>query len=133
MKKYQLLSLVILAFMFAACSTNEPENAFTGVWEYILPGGEKSTCDLFVITSDSIKAIDCQTQEEHYHAHYTFLRDSVIELERCWLKGVSPLYNAEAQMYFDEDKYLIISPFDFDIAQTARNYSKLKLKKHEEK
>jgi len=49
MKKYQLLSLVILAFMFVACSTNEPENAFIGVWEPILPGEEKYWLECFLL------------------------------------------------------------------------------------
>ena len=115
----------VLALLFAACNNNEPSNAFVGTWETVVPEGEK-IYDIFVITSDSIKAINA----EQYHAHYKILRDSVIELERCWMPKDYEKYISEAQMYFDESGYLIIQPFDLTIAQNYPTYVSLKLTKH---
>ena len=128
----------ILAVLFAACNTNEPAKAFIGTWE---PVGYE-TYDTFVITSDSIKAIKCDTKEEHYQAHYKVLRDSVIELERCWLerqyKNAGPsdwnpeeYFFTEAKMYIDGEGCLVIEPFDYGslLVEIKPNYAILKLKK----
>lgn len=134
MKKIFIL-LTLIAAIFAACNSNEPEKKFVGTWD---PVG--SDCDVFVITSDSIKAIQNETGLEHYQAHYKMLRDSVAELERCWLgenhSGLDfhpeDYFVAEVKMYIDKDGYLIIQPFDTGspLSQQYPNYAWLKLKKH---
>ena len=48
--------------MLAACNTNEPIKKYVGVWEPV----RYEDCDIFVITSDSIKAVQNETGLEHY-------------------------------------------------------------------
>ena len=138
MKK--LCILAVTAVLLVACETNHPSKAFIGTWE---PVGYEEY-DIFIITSDSIKAIQCDTKKEHYQSHYKILRDSVAELERCWLKettqGINSsqsdlnseqFYIAEVQMYLDKEGYLVIHPFDIvgELSQIVPNYTFLKLRK----
>ena len=137
MKKILLFAML---FLLAACNSNEPNKAFIGKWD---PVGYEGV-DVFVITSDSIKAIQCDTKEEHYQCHYKILHDSIAELERCWLKettqGINSsqsdlnpeqFYIAEVQMYLDKEGYLVIHPFDIvgELSQIVPNYTFLKLRK----
>lgn len=137
MKKILLFAML---FLLAACNSNEPNKAFIGKWE---PVGYEEY-DVFVITSDSIKAINCDTKEEHYQCHYKILHDSIAELERCWLEKLAEdkdttqsdfnpeqFYIAEVQMYLDKEGYLVIHPFDIvgELSQIVPNYTFLKLRK----
>ena len=127
-----------------ACSNNEPKRAFEGTWE---PVGYEE-CDVFVVTTDSIKAVSCDTHEDHYQCYYHMVRDSVAQLERTWLieaqrrsdslQGdwdVRRHFYAEVQMYLDKEGYLIIHPYDYhsewDLSQVVYypDYRKLKLKR----
>ncbi len=132
MKKFLLLALMACAFI--ACDKKSTSRNFEGVWE---PVGYEE-CDQFVITSDSIKAIRLDNYMEHYQCHYTILRDSIVELERCWMvdatdngNASSSDYTSEVYMYIDKDKYLIIRNFllESELSQMNPNYTHLKLKK----
>lgn len=138
MKKMKMqLLLFIAAWLFAACDNIEPNKAFVGVWE---PVGYED-CDQFVITSDSIKAITCDTKQEHYQCHYKKLAGKRYEIERCWLNDLyktgdykeDPYYIGEVQMYIDREKYLIIRDFlpetESALSQNYPNYKHLKLRK----
>ena len=138
MKKYILFLAFIVGVM--SCNTHGPGNykSYVGTWEPIL-GENLEIPDIFVITSDSIKAINCKTKKVHYQCHYKILRSGVVELERCWLTQENmdafkeSYYVVESEMYIDPQGYLIISPFD-NIApacQVYPNYANLKLRKHE--
>ena len=134
MKK--LFLFTVAAMIFAACTTSEPTRKFIGVWE---PVGYEN-CDRFVISSDTIKAVQCETGLQHYQCHYKILRDSVVELERCWMKDIagddfdyqaSPDYVSEEYMYIDQQGYLIIRCFMLygELCELYPNYSHLKLKR----
>ena len=137
MKKLFLFTIV--AMLFAAC-TSEPTRKFIGVWEPV--GYEKY--DRFVISSDTIKAVQCETGLEHLQTHYKILRDSVVELERCWLeekaKGWDTTHSdfhpeefffEEVEMYIDKDGFLNIKPFGFygPLEQASPLYPWLKLRR----
>ena len=126
--KLFLLSVFTIALM--ACERNNPSQAFVGTWE---PVGYEE-CDIFVITSDSIKAITCDTKEEHLQSHYTMLNDSIAKLERTWLMSPdisSDLFYAEVPMYIDNEGYLIIKNFHIvgELFHVYPNYTHLKLRK----
>ena len=142
--KTKFFLFAMVAVFFAACNSNEPTRKFVGTWDPVPYEGY----DLFVITADSIKAIDCDTKEEHYQCHYKMLRDNVAKLERCWLIEESKNHDssdsdwqpeqyfyAEVKMYIDKNGYLIIKPFNPGsvLSQTSPNYAELKLKRHENK
>ena len=138
MKKILLFAML---FLLAACNSNEPNKAFIGKWEPV----RYEEYDVFVITSDSIKAINCDTKEEHYQCHYKILHDSIAELERCWLEKLAEgrdttiqkdyhpelYFVEEVEMYIDDQGYLIIRPFtpDSPIDNGCPNYAWLTLKK----
>ena len=136
MKKCILFAF--LAMWLAACNVSEPNKAFVGIWE---PG--ETYVDLFVISSDSIKAIHCNDGRESFQSHYKMVADSIAKLERCWLK-IMQEQNHEFEfedsqltenvyMYFDEEGYLIIPNYDCTatLNHASPNYSNLKLKRHE--
>jgi hypothetical protein len=133
----KLFCLAIIATAFVACSSNEPNSAFIGAWD---PVGYEGV-DIFYVSSDSIKAVQCSDGLVHYQSHYKMLTDKTAELERCWLPSNHEegsdwnpeLYRfAEVSMYIDKDGYLIIEPFDIVgvLAEIYPNYSNLKLKIH---
>ena len=139
MKNYlNFMLMAVIATILVSCGSNSPEQnkSFVGTWEPVLYEGFEIP-DLFIITSDSIKAIRCKTQEEHYQCHYQILREGVIELERCWFKQYNanavnePDYIVESEMYFDKNGYLIINPFTSEITQRYPNYFNLKLRRHQ--
>ena len=141
--KTKLFIFATISVILSACNKNEPTKAFEGVWEPFLCE-ECVIPDLFVITSDSIKAIQCDTKEEHYQCHYKVLRDSIVELERCWiieeLESMQRPYNpsdyiSEEYMYVDNEGFLIIRKFWMgnEISQIYPNYTQLKLRRYEDK
>ena len=136
MKK--IIFFAIMSLLLVACNKNEPQKVHIGVWEPVDSG-----VDLFVITADSIKAIQIDTKAEHYQCHYRIINDSVAELERSWLKEYLNLppsdfhpeqyLHEEVKMYFDKEGYLIINPFWGGVLeQIYPNYAILKLKRHTE-
>ncbi len=140
MKTCKLFLFAVMALVLASCeSNNSPTKKFVGTWEPV----KFEDCDLFVITSDSIKAIKLDTQEEHYQCHYKMLTDSTAELERTWLKSYDTsdirdfhpeqfIYE-DVKMYIDKDGYLIIDPFWGGVLENIYpNYASLKLRKHVE-
>ena len=142
MKKFKYLFLAILAVILVGCDANIPTKKYVGTWE---PVGYEG-CDVFVITTDSIKAIQCTSKEEHYQSHYKMLRKDVAELERCWLENhdysgsdfnPEQFFFAEVKMYIDKEGHLIIKPFDYlggeyDMSNGVRypDYGTLKLRKY---
>ena len=125
---------------FAACNSDySGSKEFIGVWH---PVGYED-CDTFVITSDSIKAIQCVTGKERYQSHYKMRNRRQAELKRCWLeemlkdadalesRDIETEIFAEVTMYINQDGYLIITPFDVtgELVQTYPNYTNLKLAK----
>ena len=132
MKKILLFAIPVL--FLAACQTNYPTKAFEGLWE---PIGYED-CDIFVISSDSIKAIQSNTKQEHYQCHYKVLRDSIVELERTWMWKLADGVvlkpsdvTSEAYMYIDKEQHLIIKYFlpESELSQNYPNYTHLKLKR----
>ena len=132
MKRIYLFVIVAVSLLHSACDMNNPTKNFEGVWEPNI--GEKVEApDLFVITSDSIKAIEKETGLEHYQSHYKFVKDSIIELERTWLgHSDSEWYVSEQYMYFEENNNLIIKYFEpvSPISQIFPNYAILRMKRH---
>ena len=123
--KTKLFLLSLMAIMLAACNTNEPTKKYVGVWEPV----RYEDCDIFVITSDSIKAVQNETGLEHYQTHYEVLNDSVARLERS-RTGASVVFE-EVAMYIDKEGYLIIRPFTTGspLSLEYPNYAWLKLRK----
>ena len=123
--KTKLFLLSLMAIMLAACNTNEPTKKYVGVWEPV----RYEDCDIFVITSDSIKAVQNETRLEHYQTHYEVLNDSVARLERS-RTGASVVFE-EVAMYIDKEGYLIIRPFTTGnpLSLEYPNYAWLKLRK----
>ena len=134
MKK--LFLFAIMAIVLVSCNRNEPSQTYEGVWEPVLLQ-DSDKFDLFTITSDSIKAFNFQLGIEYYQCHYRFIRNGIIELERCWaMRDNYPeaFWKEEVPMYFDEEGYLIIERFDpsVELHQNYPNYANLKLKRYEE-
>lgn len=77
MKKF--LFFALMAGLLCSCNNNEPTSKFVGVWE----PATNLVYDKFIISADSIKAVQSGTGLEHFQAHYKILRDGVAELERC--------------------------------------------------
>ena len=80
-------------------------------------------------------AIDTYNKKKHHQAHYTLLRDSIVELERCWMASAYPddpsRYTSEAQMYINENGHIIIYPYDYlTISENYPQYHKLELEKY---
>ena len=127
----------LIAVIFIACNGNDPTIKYVGAWEVV--EGE----DTFIITKDSIKAIQNGTGLEHYQSHYTIIRNGVAELERCWMEEEAKNHEPseywhpelyffdEVQIYFDKDGFLIIDPFDIPdyLSNKFPNYSRLILKR----
>lgn len=134
-----ILSAACILF-FAACNNDySGSKEFIGIWH---PVGYED-CDTFVITNDSIKAIQCVTEKEHYQCYYKMLSKRQAELKRCWLEEIlkdndapessdmAADISAEVTMYIDQDGCLIIRPFDVagELEQVYPNYANLKLAK----
>ncbi|MBQ6764149.1 MAG: hypothetical protein IJP45_03065 [Paludibacteraceae bacterium] len=138
MKTTRLIFFAVMAMLFAACNSNAPTKAYEGVWEPVNNGGVERG-DLFVVTSDSIKGIlgGGDAPIIYYRCHYKVLRDSVVELERCWMAdfaGAEESMTSETYMYINNQGYLIIKDFDplMQLVQVVPNYASLTLKRHKE-
>ena len=128
--------------LLAACNTPEPTNAYVGIWEHAKFAVDNG---LFYISSDTIKVIERNDDYSRVHhlCHYKIVRDSVVELERCWLEiwkqnvvdfyYDESRYKEEVYMYIDEEGYLIVKNFDYGAALTNPYYYDLKLKRYEGK
>ena len=137
MKRINLFLIAAVTLLLAACNTNEPTKAYEGVWEPVLFDGIEVP-DLFIISSDSIKAYSIQLKEEYYQCHYKVVGKDIVELERCWAKQNNypeSLWKAEVSMYIDEQDQLVIKDFDpsIELHQNYPNYANLKLRRHENK
>ena len=123
--KAKLFIIGLMGILLIACNTVEPTKKYVGVWE---PVGYED-CDMFVITPDSIKAVQNETRIEHYQTHYEILNDSVARLERS--RSGSSVVFEEVAMYIDKEGYLIIRPFTTGspLSEEYPNYAWLKLKK----
>lgn len=104
-KKAMFISVLFLSSVFAACNTTA-SNRYEGVWKPI-----DGDYNRFVITKDSMYLVD-DDKSHAFQCHYTILKDSVIELERCWLENPERIdYIAEVAIYFDKNKHLVIENY----------------------
>ncbi|MBO4690663.1 MAG: hypothetical protein J5621_07290 [Paludibacteraceae bacterium] len=123
-KKAMFISVLFLSSVFAACNTTA-SNRYEGVWKPI-----DEDYNRFVITKDSMYLVD-DDKSHAFQCHYTILKDSVIELERCWMTyRERPDYIAEVAIYFDENKHLVIENYLPTLASVIPSeYYNLVLKK----
>ena len=134
--KTKLFIYAAIAVILSSCNLNEPTKAFEGVWEPVLIEGVEVP-DLFIISSDSIKAYNFQLEREYYQCNYKVIKRNLIELERCWAENSGrpeSFLKAKVPMYIDKQGHLIIEDFDpsIELQQNYPNYANLKLQKHEE-
>lgn len=126
MKKYQLLSFAVLAFILVACNTNSPTKPYEGTWSVMegqtypyIYGDDtlghfaySTYYKTIVISSNKMIATRRSDANIRHEYHYRVLRDSIIELERTYLQSPErPDYKLETRMYFDENHHLIIEKF----------------------
>ena len=127
MKKYLLFA--IMAVVLGACNNNAPTSKYVGIWE----PATNLVYDKFIISADSIKAVQSGTGLEHFQAHYKILRDGVAELERCWLEDMAKNHDLSQgdwnpEQYFFDEVQMYIPDY---LSQKVPNYSRLKLKRYE--